>query len=205
MPLEELGVSPVNRNLSGTHVHKLGRRICSVEGFVRWRYQHGWAHEPNPDDPLEVARNTNKVARATSLLPEVPEVPLKGSIAKTHLMTFLQCLKSGRMYWNDSKQKMLCPAGQHLLKEHVEHGMFFEVSKWDAVKYDRAALVALCKSDNLDSAFALPETELQLLKAIHDSLEVLEPPLCQTQWGMVRKLAMEQCAQRWEEDDICSI
>ena len=73
------------------------------------------------------------------------------------------------------------------------------------MKYDRVALVALCKSDNLDSAFAPPETELQLLKAIHDSLEVLQPPLGQTQWGMVRKLAMEQCAQRWEEVDICSI
>ena len=70
---------------------------------------------------------------------------------------------------------------------------------------DRAALVALCKSDNLDSAFALGETEWQMLKAIHDSLEVLQPPLGQTQWDMVRKLAMDQCAQRWAEDDICSI
>ena len=92
VPLEDLGVSPVNRNLSGAHAHKLGRRIVSVEGFVRFRYQNGWAHEPNPDDPLG-GRNTNKGAGATSLLPEVPEVPLKGSFAKTHLMAFLQCLK----------------------------------------------------------------------------------------------------------------
>ena len=41
VPLEELGVSPVNRNLSGPHVHKLGRRIVSVEGLVRFRYQNG--------------------------------------------------------------------------------------------------------------------------------------------------------------------
>ena len=105
---------------------------------------------------------------------------MKGSIAKTHLMTFLQCFKSGRMFWSVTKQKMLCPAGQCALPEHLDHGMFFEVSKWDAVKYDRAALVALCKSDNLDSAFALGETELQLLKAIHESLEVLRPPVGQT-------------------------
>ena len=84
IPVKELGVSPLNRDLSGTHVHELGRRIVSVEGFVRYRYQQGWAHEPNPDDPLAVAKNTNRVARATPLLPEVPMVPLKGSIAKTH-------------------------------------------------------------------------------------------------------------------------
>ena len=59
--------------------------------------------------------------------------------------------------------------------------MFYEVFKWDAVKYDRAALVALCKSDDLDSAFALGENELSLLKAIHDSLEVLNPPVGKTQ------------------------
>ena len=90
VPLQELGVSPLNRSISGTHVHALGRRILSVEGFVRWRYRHGWAHEANPEDPLEVARITNEVARATSLLAEVPMVPLLGSIAKTHLMSFLQ-------------------------------------------------------------------------------------------------------------------
>ena len=82
IPLKELGVSPFNRELSGSHVHDIGRRIISVEGFVRFRYRQGWAHEPNPDDPLEVARNTNRVARATPLLAPVPMVALKGSFAK---------------------------------------------------------------------------------------------------------------------------
>ena len=129
-------------------------------------------------------------------------MPLKGSIAKTHLMTFMQCLKSERMFWNDTKQKMLCPAGQHLLREHISHGMFYEVFKWSAVKEDRAALEALCKSDNLDSAFALGETELQLLEAIHLSLDIVRPPAGKTRWDMVRVLAMEQCGQRWSEEDI---
>ena len=112
VPLDQLGVSPLNRNLSGTHVHRLGRRITSVEGLLRFRYNHGWAHMPNPEDPLEVARNTNRVARATSLLAEVPEVALKGCIAKTHLMEFLQCLKSGEIYWNDTQQLMVCTLWQ---------------------------------------------------------------------------------------------
>ena len=112
VPLEELGVSPLNRKISGTHVHALGRCILSVEGFVRWRYRHGWAHEPNPEDPLEVARNTNAVARATALVPLVPMVPLKGSLAKSHLLTFLQCLRDGTVYWSDTKQLMVPPEGQ---------------------------------------------------------------------------------------------
>ena len=82
IPLAELGVSPFNRELSGSHVHELGRRIMSIEGFVRFRYNQGWAHEHDPDDPLEIARNTNRVARATPLLPEVPMVPLTGSFAE---------------------------------------------------------------------------------------------------------------------------
>ena len=205
VPLGDLGVSPVNRNLSGTHVHKLGRRIVSVEGFVRWRYNHGWTHEPNPEDPLEVARNTNKVARATKLLPEVPMVPLEGSIAKTHLMTFLQCLKSGRMYWADDKRQMLCPAGHLLLEDHLKYGMFYEVFKWEAVQNDRASLVALCKSDNLDSAFALGETELQLLQAIKENVTVIRPPVGKTQWDVILDLVLKQCAQRWTEEDVCSI
>ena len=65
VPLKDLGVSPLNRPISGSHVHALGRRIVSVEGFVAWRYRHGWAHEPNPADPLDVAKNTNKVAGST--------------------------------------------------------------------------------------------------------------------------------------------
>ena len=72
LTLKELGVSPLNRPISGSQVHSLGRRIVSVEGFVQWRYRHGWAHEPNPDDPLEVARHTNRVVRATPLLADVP-------------------------------------------------------------------------------------------------------------------------------------
>ena len=97
IPLEELGVSPFNRDLSGSHVHELGRRIMSIEGFVRFRYNQGWAHEHDPDDPLEIARNTIRVARATPMLPEVPMVPLKGSFAKTHLMALQQCLLAGNI------------------------------------------------------------------------------------------------------------
>ena len=35
VPLKGLGVSLINRDISGSHVHALGRRILSVEGFVK--------------------------------------------------------------------------------------------------------------------------------------------------------------------------
>ena len=122
----------------------------SIEGFVRFRYNQGWAHEHDPDDPLEIARNTNRVARATPLLPEVPMVPLKGSFAKTHLMAFQQCLLAGNIYWNDTKQLMVAPEGAGQLAEHLKHGMFYEVFSWEGVKQDKAAILSLCQADNFD-------------------------------------------------------
>ena len=82
----------------GKHVHKLGRRIVSVEGFCRFRYQHGWAHEPNPLDVLEESRYTNRVAERDKLLAPVPSVPLLGSFAKTHMLSFLQALSKERLH-----------------------------------------------------------------------------------------------------------
>ena len=205
VPLDQLGVSPLNRSISGSHVHSLGRRILSVEGFVRWRYRHGWAHEVNPEDPLEVARTTNEVARATPLLAEVPMVPLLGSFAKTHLMSFLQCLRDGNVYWSDTKKLMVCPEAQLVLAEHLKHGMFYEVFTYDCVKKDKGALLKLCKADNFDSNFALGETELQLLRDVHDSLSIARPPLGKTQWDVIKDATATSCGQKWSEEDLNAI
>ena len=198
-------MSPHSRPICGSHVHTLGRRIISVEGFVLWRYRNGWAHEPNPEDPLEVARHTNKLAKASALLAEVPLVPLKGSIAKSHLMSFLQCLKSGKIYWSDTKKLMVPPPGQAALAEHLQHGMFFEVFSYKCVKEDKAALLALCQSDNFDSAFALGETEMTLLRGIHASLTVTRPPVGRTLWDVIRGTTAASCGQKWSEEDLVGI
>ena len=90
IPLENVGISPLNRIISGKHVHTLGRRILSVEGFCLFRYRCGLCHEWDPQNPLEVATFTNRAARRDPLLAPVPEVPLFGSFAKSHLLSFLQ-------------------------------------------------------------------------------------------------------------------
>ena len=102
IPLERMGISPFNRRINGPYVHKLGKRILSVEGFARLRYRSGWCHEPDPADELSVARFTNAAAAGSGLLAPVPMVPLFGSFAKSHLLSFLQALRSGQVYWDQT-------------------------------------------------------------------------------------------------------
>jgi hypothetical protein len=167
VPLNELGVSPLNRLISGKHMHQLGRRIVSVEGFARYRYKQGCCHEPDPADPLAVARATNLVASRDPLLAKVGEVPLKGSFMKTHLMSFLQAIASGTVYWDDTKQLMIPPPAMKSLEDHVKHGMFYEVLPWSAVSTHRDAVKCLIASDNFSAGFDLAQTEIDLFKAIH--------------------------------------
>ena len=112
-------------------------------------------------------------------------VALKGSFEKTHLVAFQQCLLAGNIYWNDSNELMACPAGQQALAEHLKNGMFYEVFSWEGVTQDKAAIWALCQADNFDQAFALGETEMQLLKSIHDSLRITRPPVGKSAWDVI--------------------
>ena len=206
IPLKDLGVSPLNRKISGKHVHKLGHRIQTVEGFCRYRYKYGWCHEPNPDDPLEVARNTNLMAKRDRLLAPVAEAAvLFGSFAKTHLLSFLQAMASGTMYWDSSGTLMVPAPGQQALKEHIVHGMYYEVLSFEAVSKDAAGLKGLMASDNFDAGFALGETEMDLLKSIHASLAIVKPPVGCTDWDVVKQAVARSCGTRWSESDIAGI
>ena len=132
-------------------------------------------------------------------------VPLKGSFAKTHLMAFQQCLLAGNIYWNDTKQLMVGPEGAGQLAEHLKHGMFYQVFSWEGVKQDKAAILSLCQADNFDSAFALGETELQLLKSIHASLHVMRPPVGKNSWDVIRETTAVSCGQRWSQEDLAGV
>ena len=120
-------------------------------------------------------------------------------------MAFQQCLLVGNIHWNDNKQLMTCPAGQLQLAEHLKHGMFYEVFSWEGVKQDKAAILSLCQADNFDSAFALGETELQLLKSIHASLHVMRPPVGKNSWDVIRETTAVSCGQRWSPEDLAGV
>ena len=205
IPLEKLGASPINRKVSGRHVHRIGRRIISVEGFQRYRYKYGWCHQWNPADPLSVARHTNELAKVDPLLARVPEVPLYGSFAKTHLMSFLHALRSGSVYWQDSGELMMPPEGAAVLREHLEQGMFYEVLSWEAVEKDEADVRALMASDNFDAGFALGQTEIALLQSIHEGMKIVRPPRGMTQFDTIVLAVERNCGQRWNEEEIASL
>ncbi len=89
--LEDLGPALFNRQgaaTSGQHCLQLAERILTLEGFATFRYVAGFCHEPDPDNPLGVARHGNLMQAHDTVLPRYPLKPLKGIFAKTHLVTF---------------------------------------------------------------------------------------------------------------------
>ena len=202
IPLDELGVSPVNRRINGPYVHQLGRRILSVEGFTRLRYRNGLCHEPSPDDPLAVARFTNAAAQGSGLLSPVPVKALFGSFGKSHLLSFLQALKSGQVYWNETQDLMLPVAAQQELMEHLQHGMFYEVLAWEAVRDHGPALQALMAADNFDAGFALGQTELQLLRSMREAIVVCRPPVGLTVFDVCLQEVERTLGARWRQEEL---
>ena len=206
IPLEQLGISPLNRAISGKHVHTLGRRILSVEGFCVYRYRAGICHEWDPENALAVAHYTNRQARRDPLLAPVPEVPLFGSFAKSHLLSFLQALKSKSVRWSDSGDLMVPDEGQAALMDHLRHGMFYEVLDYRAIKEEREAVVGLIAADNFDAGFALGQTEIQLLRVISDTMQVhVRPPIGFSQFDVVRDAVERSAGQRWSPSDLAGM
>ncbi len=72
LPLKEMGIAWLNRNVNGKHAHNLGARVCSVEGLIRFRYTNGVCHRGDPKDPLRLARRTNEIADRDPFLAPVP-------------------------------------------------------------------------------------------------------------------------------------
>ena len=206
IPLEQLGISPLNRAISGKHVHTLGRRILSVEGFCVFRYRAGICHEWDPENALAVAHYTNRQARRDPLLAPVPEVPLYGSFAKSHLLSFLQALKSKSVRWSDSGDLMVPDEGQAALMDHLRHGMYYEVLDYRAIKEEREAVVGLIAADNFDAGFALGQTEIQLLRVISDTMQVhVRPPIGFSQFDVVRDAVERSAGQRWSPNDLAGM
>ena len=87
-------------------------------------------HELDPTDPLRVAVNTNEYAERSRLLAKVPMATLFGSCTKGHMLSFLQALKSGTVYWSDTGTLMLPSPAKSTLAEMVELGLTYMVLSW---------------------------------------------------------------------------
>ena len=100
VPLEDLGPALFNRGgepTSGRHCVNLAKRILTVEGFATYRYTAGYAHEPDPANPLAVSAHGNAMQQRDALLPRLAGKALMGVFAKTHLVTLLQMYKGGHL------------------------------------------------------------------------------------------------------------
>ena len=66
VPIEDLGPAVFNRHGAATnsqHCRDLATRILTLEGFATFRYVAGFCHEPDPNDPLAVARHGNAMQK----------------------------------------------------------------------------------------------------------------------------------------------
>lgn len=214
VPLEDLGPALFNRQglpTDGRHCHELGERIVKVEGFATFRYDAGFCHEPDPCRPMAVAEHGNAMAARDPLLPWLPAKPLKGVFAKTHLVTFLQLLKGGRL----PELSRLAASGGKLassqdrvaskeddLQDVLDHGIFMHVFPWSAVRDHREDIVALMSADNFDHGHGLADSELRCVLGVRQAILRLPVPSGMSQFAAVCDYIRRSSGQRWLEKDM---
>ena len=218
VPLEHLGPALFNRRgaaTCGQHCLKLAERILNMEGFATFRYVAGFCHEPNPDEPLSVARHGNAMQAADAVLPRLPMQALKGVFAKTHLVTFLQMYKAGLLpniklkasSFSDKGNSVAVPRSLEELHDVLEHGIFMQVFPWSVVRDHKEAVIALMASDNFDHGHGLTDSEIRCIQAVREAIAAssqgsLPVPPGLTQWDVVLRHVMQMSGQRWREQDI---
>lgn len=213
VPLEDLGPALFNRQgmaTDGRHCHELGERILKVEGFATFRYEAGFCHEPDPERPLAVAEHGNAMAARDPLLPWLPAKPLKGVFAKTHLVTFLQLLKGGRLpdlahlagiggKVASSQDKGHANEDLH---DVLSQGIFMHVFPWSAVRDHRDDILALMSADNFDHGQGLADSELRCVRGVRQALVALPVPPGMSQFAAVCDYIRRSSGQRWHQKDM---
>lgn len=207
VPLDDMGCAPFNRNgdgVNGKHAHSVVRRIVKEQGLVTYRYRRGLALSINPKDPLEVSRFTNGYVRKQSnLLAAVADKGLIASFAKTHLWHGLWTLKSGGKTFDGTGEPMEI-AGDHddeELVQALQHGLFFEILRWEAWQDHPEDILAMMQADNFDHAQGLADTEMTLLLRYHQvGRNVLVPP-GMDHFQAVRALVDKTIGTEWTESE----
>jgi len=207
VPLDQLGPALFNRHgaaTSGRHCHDLGTAIVKEQGFATYRYVTGLCHEWDPSDPLAVSRHGNRMADGDPLLPRLPAKPLMGVFAKTHLVTFLQLLRDGRMpeltKWMAASQDQ---EGLEELRDVLSHGVFMVIFPWSVVSTHREDLIALMASDNFDAGYGLSDSCLRAVALLRESMQRLQVPLGMSQAEVAVAQLRRLSGERWSDAD-CS-
>ena len=174
--LEDLGPATFNRGGTVTdsqHCRTLMAHILTEAAFATHLYNQGYCHEPNPKDPLMVAKHGNQMHGKDPTLPRLPETALKGVFAKTHLVTALQMFKAGLM---PELSRMVearshdDPEEMEEFKNVLEHGLYMHVFPWHAVERDPDGFTALMSSDNFQQGVGLKESEIRCVHGMKTAL-----------------------------------
>ena len=207
VPVENLGPALFNRfatPLSGKHILSLAHRILKVESFATYRYVSGWCHEPNPADPLEVARRALRHGATDPVLPRYPMKALHGVFSKNHLVALLQLIKQGGTCFSGSSEKLAAPCGEaHAeLRDVLEHGIEMDVFSFKDVENNKDAFMALMASDNFDAAFTLAEDEFALMGRLSACSRTLPASQGSTIYEETMSRVVPLLGNRWTQKSL---
>ena len=210
--LEELGPATFNRGGTVTdsgHCHNLMHRILTKEAFATYRYEAGYCHEPNPKDTSRVSNHGNRMVAKDPNLPQLPTTALKGTFAKTHLVTALQMFKAGRM----PELARVVEARSHEDPEEMEefrtvleHGLYMHVFPWAEVERNPDGFKALMASDNFQQGVGLKDSEVRCVHAMRTAMHHLdagaEPLSTEKLQDLVIEHTKTYSGTRWLEQEL---
>jgi len=122
IPLWELGLSWLSRPISSKHMSALGRRINFTDHFHRFKYECGYAHEPDPANPSRVYETTLQTTEKDALFARARRTMIFGSFGKTQLLFYLHAMADARL-WDHDQSVMKVSPGDKEQQEHIKHGM----------------------------------------------------------------------------------
>jgi hypothetical protein len=77
-----------------------------------------------------------------------------------------------------------------------------QVFPYEIVMEHKNKFLALMASDNFDSAYALAEDEMTLLKRMKTALEICVIPLGMTELGVITTQLRELAGNKWDDNDF---
>ena len=210
--LEELGPATFNRGGTVTdskHCKTLMDRILTKEAFATIRYDAGYCHEPNPKDTSGVSNHGNRMVVKDPNLPQLPKAALKGTFAKTHLVTALQMYKAGKM----PELARVVEARSHEdpeemeeFKTVLEHGLYMHVFPWTEVERNPAGFQALMASDNFQQGVGLKDSEVRCVHAMRRAMRHLDTGAEPRSTEQLQELVIEHtktyCGTRWLDQEL---
>ena len=162
-----MGGDPLNRQPSAKHVHSLWKNIVDHQSFQRHRYNHLIAVDTHPEQPQRVIQWCRTWERLSDgLLPTPTGKESIGVLAHQHLLYGMKGFRHGGLKWEGTQEAMQAPRGEKgdTIRDHLQHGMFVNLLRHEALDEDPEGVAAIVQSYNLDQGTCLAQSEMEVLK-----------------------------------------